>query len=156
MLPNGVKVDTKVLEGLAQDLEGFADKFKTATDEEAGALAQAIADSYKTTQAKIILNFGKTIVPVYEAELDLLKLTKTNDECNVDCATKCFEPDYDRNNFTFEKACMKKCKCNFKFEEKKGSEINKTVREFEKATGKVAQKLETAGNGFVGGFAPQA
>jgi len=133
MLPNGVKVDTKVLEGLAQDLEGFADKFKTATDEEAGALAQAIADSYKTTQAKIILNFGKTIVPVYEAELEALKLTKINKDCNIDCAAACYEPNYQTNDFTFNKECMKQCKCTFKYESKTEKELKNVVKDLQKA-----------------------
>jgi len=112
---------------LRNDLLDFGGKFAEATQQEQENLAKAIADSYKTTQAKIILNFGKTVIPVYKAELEALKLTKINDGCNMECATKCYEPDFDNNDFRFNKDCMKACKCSFKFEKKTPEQIQEKI-----------------------------
>ena len=42
----------------------FRDLWMATTYEETNNVARALADAYKNTEAKIILNFGKTIAPV--------------------------------------------------------------------------------------------
>jgi len=98
------------------------------------------------------LNFGKTVIPVYEAELDALKLVKTNDGCEIDCAAKCYQPDYDNNDFTFDKACMKQCKCSFKFESKTPEQINQKIGAVMEAKEGVERAVNKRVGEFLNGF----
>jgi len=56
-------VNATALDDLVNDAYKLHNNFEAATATETGALVQAIADAYKTTAGKLILNFGKTVTP---------------------------------------------------------------------------------------------
>jgi len=85
------------------------------------AVGKAIADAYKNTVAKMIMDFGDYLSPIYEGYSDAVYPIQVNDTCNEDCAVKCFNPQKaDVLNsqwvFGFNKTCFRKCGCQFLFE----------------------------------------
>lgn len=70
-----------------KNLQDFANK--PSTNEVAGRaedLVKGLANAYRNTQAKIILNWGKTVSPVIEDFGDLADDLYVNDTCDQDCA----------------------------------------------------------------------
>ena len=53
----------------------------------------SVLDAYKNTYGKMIIEYGKTVGPVYKAFGDLIEEVSVNAGCNVTCATfECFRP----------------------------------------------------------------
>jgi hypothetical protein len=52
----------------------------------------AFASAIKTTTAKLILNFGKTVPPVFEKWAKMAKTMKVNKDCDTECASTCLDP----------------------------------------------------------------
>jgi hypothetical protein len=151
-VPVTITVKEAKLEELRNDLLGFGQKAEETTRAEREALAQALADSFKTTQAKMIINFGKTVQPIIQARADILELTVVDKKCDVDCGAKCYTPDYEMNKISFNETCMKECHCTFKFEKADQETIEKKINKLKKVNGKAAQELDARLNEFVGGF----
>ena len=63
---------------------------------------KAIADAWKTTGAKLVLNFGKTVAPVVDSLSEVMKEVQVNDECDQDCAVKCLSPLAPKETFYFD------------------------------------------------------
>jgi hypothetical protein len=55
----------------------------------------SVFNAYKNTYGKMIIEYGKTVGPVYKAGGDLIEEVSVNAGCNVTCATfECFRPEY--------------------------------------------------------------
>lgn len=61
---------------------------------------------------KIIIQFGKTMLPVIEKFTSNLKYLNTNDDCDIGCASQCFNPTASYNMF-MDPDCMNECSCHF-------------------------------------------
>jgi len=85
-----VSINKTAVEKLFEDSIEFTEKWKNTTRYEREELRQALANAYKTTVAKITLNFGKTVPPVLEKLSDLFKELAINDQCDQNCAVDCF------------------------------------------------------------------
>jgi len=59
---------------------------------ETHAFRRALADAYKNTEAKLILNFGKTVVPAIRAWADVASEYNVSQTCDHECAVACFDP----------------------------------------------------------------
>lgn len=74
---------------------------------------EALKKAYYNTGAKIILNFGKNIVPMVNAWSQLMKHVQVNDDCDQNCAVKCLDVKASLNNMFFDKSCLASCNCHF-------------------------------------------
>jgi hypothetical protein len=98
---------------------------------------QSVLNAYKNTFGKMIIEYGKTVGPVYKAFGDLFEEVSVNGGCNVTCATfECFRPEYvDRadyyNILGFYRSCFEQdCGCKFNYEAKlKTTEGRKEIDE---------------------------
>jgi hypothetical protein len=87
-LLNSVEVDSDVLEDY---LESIEDTFETVGDTiedfvEDGFgdnVTETFASAYKTAVGEYIISFAKTVVPVYEAQLDIASFFILNEGCNT-------------------------------------------------------------------------
>ena len=75
---------------------------------------QALADAYKTTGAKLILNFGTVFAPVIEKFGHLYRNIRANEECDNDCAVQCWKPKktFRSERFGFDTYCLAECGCD--------------------------------------------
>ena len=53
---------------------------------------RGVSDAYKNTLGKMIIDYGKTVAPIYRAYGDLLEEVSVNAGCNETCAITCFKP----------------------------------------------------------------
>lgn len=86
---------------------------------------KGVANAYKNTWGKMIIEYGKTVAPIYKAYGDLIEEVNVNPSCNETCAITCFKPskvdDGVSANWTlgFKRSCFEKtCGCKFIFEAK--------------------------------------
>jgi hypothetical protein len=86
---------------------------------------RGVSDAYKNTWGKMIIDYGKTVAPIYRAYGDLLEEVSVNAGCNETCAITCFKPckvdDGISANWTlgFKRSCFEnKCGCKFNIEAK--------------------------------------
>jgi hypothetical protein len=100
---------------------------KSATTVERGVedVVHGLSNAYKNTYGKMIIDYGKTIAPVYEAYGELASEVQVNAACNETCAITCFKPCKVEKgvsqNWTlgFQRQCFEnKCNCRFQFEAK--------------------------------------
>lgn len=98
----------------------FADKPSTVeVAERSEDLLRGLANAYKNTNAKVILNWGKTFSPVIEDFGDLLDDAYVNSTCDQDCAVQCFREDkFFDGKFPFRPECLRKCGCEFEIDKK--------------------------------------
>lgn len=74
----------------------------------------------------MIIDYGKTVAPIYRAYGDLIEEFNVNPTCNQTCAITCFKPSrlsYGMGSYDwtlgFERSCFeKKCGCKFSIEAK--------------------------------------
>lgn len=126
-----VQVNQTAVRDFVTDAEKFESQWYKATKDELFYMGKSIADAYKTYQGKMILDFGKIVVPVIRDAADMWGYMQVNPGCDYQCATdKCFKTD--RITMT----CLHACKCVFKFETNNA--------DFKKA----AQKAEQSGKTF--------
>jgi hypothetical protein len=85
-------VNATALDDLFTDALRLHENFEDATQTESGVLIQAIADAYKTTAGKIILNFGKTVTPAVSSWAQVVSNINANQGCDQACAVQCFDP----------------------------------------------------------------
>src|SRR6185312_709966 len=74
-----VSVNTTAIEDFYKDAVKFHTKLEKTVKKEKKALGKAIADAYSNEEAKLILNFGNTVVPAVKAYADLLAYNQIND-----------------------------------------------------------------------------
>ena len=87
---------------------------------------QGLQDAYKNTWGKMIIEYGKTVAPIFRASGDLIEEFNVNPTCNQTCAITCFKPNMvygygPQYEWTlgFERSCFeKKCGCKFSIEAK--------------------------------------
>ena len=86
---------------------------------------KGVANAYKNTWGKMIIEYGKTVAPIYRAYGDLIEEVNVNPTCNETCAITCFKPckvdDGISANWTlgFKRSCFENtCGCKFSFEAK--------------------------------------
>ena len=108
-------------------------------------VVQGICNAYKNTYGKIILDYGKTIAPIYQAYGDLLGELNVNAGCNETCAISCFKPGKVERGMNsewtlgFRRSCFENtCGCKFNIEAK----MNTTQGRLE--VDRKAQKLQDA------------
>ena len=98
----------------------FGKKVHRTAKDSCKNIRQALADVYKNTGAKLVLNFGTAFAPVIENFGDLMEELNANEYCDQECAVKCWEPEefFDGNMFGFDSYCLKQeCGCTFRFAE---------------------------------------
>ena len=101
------------LRDLASDLRRFGAHYISETSDERNELLSSLKDSWKNTAAKLILNFGKDMAPVAEEWADLMQYVQVNEDCDQECAMKCYNPQK-RDTLFFDQRCLGACKCQFK------------------------------------------
>lgn len=83
----------------------------------------------------MILNFGKTVAPVYEKWAKIAKTMQINEDCNMDCATECLNP---RNTthypFFMDQECLHECGCKWDFESIPEDKMKKWHEEYYEAS----------------------
>ena len=121
-----VTVDNTKVENLVRDADRFNHQLHNATTTERHELQKQLSNAFSTGVGKLILNFGKTVVPVARDWADLYETTGVDDGCDFDCATNlCFTPE-NPANVDFE--CLSYyCDCNFLFKEMPQEEINRRL-----------------------------
>ena len=73
---------------------------------------KGVANAYKNTLGKMIIDYGKTVAPVYRAYGDLIEEINVNPKCNETCAITCFKPCKVNDGFTanwtlgFKRSCF--------------------------------------------------
>jgi len=77
-----ISVNTTAVESIANDYFQFREKYYNHTRTERENLGRALADAYKTTSAKMILNFGKLVPPALDSLAEVIKATDFVDSCD--------------------------------------------------------------------------
>lgn len=108
-------------------------------------VVQGVCNAYKNTLGKMILDYGKTIAPIYQAYGDFLQEFDVNAACNETCAISCFKPgkvEHGMNaNWTlgFKRSCFENtCGCKFNIEAKMNTTEGRAIID------RKAKKLEDA------------
>lgn len=118
---SGVKrLDVRVNEGLIKELiddfKNYGVEWWEGTEVEREDLMLALKDAWMNTAGRLIMNFGKTVVPVAEHLADIMKYMQVNPMCKQECAINCLSPKH-RDTMYFEKTCLASCGCHFKIGE---------------------------------------
>lgn len=118
-IEDGIEDAVEGLEDLYYD--GFFDDTITTT-----------ADAYKRAVGQYIVSFAKTVLPIYEKELDLVEFFDLNEDCDTDCAIGCtdFEAWY---NAFMNPTCMTECGCEFNFNNLNETDMAQTYEDFNEA-----------------------
>ncbi len=87
-----IRVNDTQIGDMISDFREFGEEYLEHTESERKELLRQLANSWKTVSAKLILNFGKDIVPVIDAWAEIMKDVQVNDDCDQDCAVKCLDP----------------------------------------------------------------
>ena len=77
-----MKYDEDKLETVVDDFKDLGEKWIYQTSKERKELKKALKTAWKNTAAKLIINFGKEIVPVVHAWADLMKEVQVGKECD--------------------------------------------------------------------------
>lgn len=126
-----VTVNKDHLRQMGEHVARFGAKFAQHTQVEAQQVVKALADAHKNTEAKIIMNFGKTVAPLLENYGELTKAVKVGKECDQDCAVQCYIGNgYGLAGFSEE--CFSSCGCVFKFQEWTQKEQEKAMKKVQK------------------------
>lgn len=75
-------------------------------------MRQSLIDAYENTAARLVMNFGKTVIPLVQTFANLTSKLYVNPECNQDCAVKCFDPmQFPQEDLYFDQKCFNACGC---------------------------------------------
>jgi hypothetical protein len=85
-----INVDADKVEKLVEDLQANEQKRIQYFLNYWYGYNQTIINAINTYYAKVILNFGNTVLPIYERYVDYLKFYTVDDSCNIDAASQCF------------------------------------------------------------------
>jgi hypothetical protein len=108
-----ISVNETAIEDVYRDAFELNQLYQNAVRAEKQEVRKALADAYKNTAGKLILNFGKTVTPAVQAWAELASNAQVNAQCNQDCAVQCFDP----KTFGFtDMNCVRQCGCTFQFE----------------------------------------
>jgi len=104
-------------------------------------------DAYRNTYGKMIIEYGKTVGPIYKAFGDLIEEVSVNAGCNETCATfECFRPSKVGHGpdedyvLGFRRECFEnRCGCKFNIEAKLNTtegrkEIDEKIRKLNNAS----------------------
>jgi len=100
------------VESIYNDAMKFGKLWLDTTQKEREDVRQALADAYENAAARMLMNFGKTVVPVVSSWADLASKMQVNPDCNQECAVKCFDFKMPHESLFFEPKCMEACKCS--------------------------------------------
>ena len=107
-----VTVDNTKVDNLVNDYQRFDNKLRNATHTERENLQRDLANAFQTGVGKLVLNFGKTVVPVAKDWANVLETTAVEDGCDYDCATNMCIDQENPLNIDFD--CLEYfCDCNF-------------------------------------------
>jgi len=72
---------------------------------------RAVRDGYRNAEGKMIIDYGKTVAPIYEAYADVIEEVNVLPGCNATCAISCYRPHKVKRldaNFTlgFQRSCF--------------------------------------------------
>jgi hypothetical protein len=124
-----VKYDEKVAKNVSTSIFRVFQKLgkKAVKTVESGVddVSHGLSNAYKNTWGKMIIEYGKTVGPIYRAYGDLIEEVNVNPTCNQTCAITCFKPckvdDGMTANWTlgFKRSCFENtCGCKFNIEAK--------------------------------------
>jgi hypothetical protein len=77
-----ISVNNTAVEDMYNDAMKFGKLWLDTTKNEREDVRQALADAYENTAARMLMNFGKTVVPVVSSFADLESKLQVNQECN--------------------------------------------------------------------------
>lgn len=101
------------MEDVIDDFKDLGEKWVYKTSKERKELMKSLKGAWKNTAAKLILNFGKEIVPVVHAWADLMKHVQVDEKCDQDCAVKCLDVKAPFEHMFFDRTCLQNCNCRF-------------------------------------------
>jgi hypothetical protein len=123
-----VKYDEKAAKNVSSSIFRVFQKLgkQAVKTVESGAedISHGLSNAYKNTWGKLIIDYGKTVAPIYRAYGDLIEEINVNPTCNQTCAITCFKPckvDKINANWTlgFKRSCFENtCGCKFNIEAK--------------------------------------
>ncbi len=77
-----------------------------------------MADAYRNTAGKVILNFGSTVVPAVKSWADLAGNLNVDQNCNQTCALNCVVPvEGHPLGLSLDKKCLKSCPCSYSIDD---------------------------------------
>lgn len=124
-----------------------------ATYSERQNLTNALANAYTNSVGQLILNFGKTFVPVAKDWAQLAETTAVEPGCDYECALNlCISP-YEAGNPDFE--CMSTyCDCNFLITSLPQREVQRRMSNYQHSTEHLENFLNEQGQEFVQSIQP--
>ena len=119
-----ISVNETAIEDVYRDAYELHQLYKSTLTAEKQEVRKALADAYKNTAGKLILNFGKTVTPAVEAWAQVASNAQVNAGCNQECAVQCFDPKtFGFNDFS----CVRQCGCTFQFETAPQGQVEQQV-----------------------------
>jgi hypothetical protein len=112
-LSANVEINTKAIDALVEDVNEFAELYDDTLKVETRQVARELANAYKNTAGKLILNFGSQIAPAGRETYKMLEYVQVNPTCNQTAAVDCLGL-YD--GFRPNVECLAAAGCQFKFE----------------------------------------
>jgi len=116
-------------------------------EEDVELLLDELSSAYKQTIGEIILNYADTVIPVYEAEADLLGYFNVNDDCDTSCAATCFNPS-SLDFLYMDSDCMTTCGCAFTISTKNETEVWAAIKAWENSQIEFEEEVEIISSDF--------
>jgi hypothetical protein len=107
-LSYNIKIDENEIDEIIDDFGDLADKYLSKTKKERKVLMKKLNKAFKTTAAKMILNFGKIIPPVVQSWAEVMRHIQVNPECDQNKAVQCLDPMEGYETLYFNPACLER------------------------------------------------
>lgn len=104
-------LNESAMEDFYDDASQFGELYWETTKKETENVKKDLLDAFEDTAARLVMNFGKTVVPLVKTFSELTSKLSVNAECNQDCAAKCFDAELPHEDNYFDKKCMAACGC---------------------------------------------
>ena len=112
-LSYNIKIDENEIDEIIDDFGDLADKYLSKTKKERKVLMKKLNKAFKTTAAKMLLNFGKIIPPVVQSWAEVMRHIQVNPECDQNKAVQCLDPMEGYETLYFNPACLERFSCRF-------------------------------------------
>jgi len=119
-----VSLDEESLMDLVEDFKEFGINYWMETGPQREEVLEALKEAYKTTAAKLLMNFGQFFSPILHEWADIMKYVQVNKECDQDCAVNCLDVTKPETMF-FNERCLGSCGCRFGIHKVKPEKLRK-------------------------------
>jgi len=124
-----VQVNETSLSRLIEDILALETTKNEIIESTVESFQKDIAEAYARLIGEVIINFGKTVVPMGDAEMEFYRYTVVNEDCNMTCGSLCFDPTAEET-FYMNEDCMSACGCYFRIQNMTTGNITEDINTY--------------------------